>query len=220
MPLALPSEKNLKVLEDASKTFKKLLGFEPIISGGASNLIPLMLKQKVPSYISNVRIGEGIMNGVDAIYKERIPGCFTDCFKLGGEIIELKTKPTTIEGNFRGQAKNVFGEIVKYKEMGLRKRAILNIGKLDTDIKGLIPIDNTIEVIMEFGQKNNIPTYCFEREFDNFSNSRNYALEKLKEVVSELNWNPNDVYHYWIDCDEVMIVDKFKKSLSELSYQF
>ena len=72
--------------------------------------------------------------------------------------------------------------------------------------------DNTIEVIMEFGQKNNIPTYCFEREFDNFSNSRNYALEKLKEVVSELNWNPNDVYHYWIDCDEVMIVDKFKKS--------
>jgi predicted amino acid racemase len=143
----IPSEKNLKILEDASKIFKKLLGFEPIVSGGASNLIPLMLKQKVPSYISNVRIGEGIMIGVDAIYKERIPGCFTDCFKLGGEIIELKTKPTSSEGNFREQAKNVFGEIIKYKETGLRKRAILNIGKLDTDIKGVKPIDDKIEVI-------------------------------------------------------------------------
>ncbi len=72
--------------------------------------------------------------------------------------------------------------------------------------------DNTIEIIKEFGNKYNIPTYCFEREFDNFSNSRNYAIEKLREVVSQLQWDTNKVYHYWIDCDEVMVIDKFKKS--------
>lgn len=143
----IPDENNLRILEDASKIFEKLVGFKPIVSGGASNLIPLMLKKKVPPYITDVRIGEGIMNGVDAIYKERIQGCFTDCFKLCGEIIEIKVKPSSTKGNFRMQTKNIFGEIISSKNQGLRKRAILNIGKLDTDIRGLKALDEKIEII-------------------------------------------------------------------------
>ena len=41
--------------------------------------------------------------------------------------------------------------------------------------------DNTIEVIKKWGETNNIPMYVYERAFDNFENSRNYAMEMVKD---------------------------------------
>jgi glycosyltransferase involved in cell wall biosynthesis len=73
--------------------------------------------------------------------------------------------------------------------------------------------DNTIELIKKFGDNNNIPTYVFSRQFDNFEKSRNFAMDKLREVVKELEWNANDVWGYWFDCDEQLIVNpKFNKN--------
>lgn len=149
----IPDEKNLVVLFKALKVFERLTGRKPIVSGGASNLIPLMLKRKVPNYINHIRIGEGIMIGVDAIYKERIPNCFTDCFTLAGEVIEIKVKGVNnigfqpVDGCSTEKAKNAFGENVSFSKGGLRKRAILNIGRLDTDIKGIKPLNDKIEII-------------------------------------------------------------------------
>lgn len=79
--------------------------------------------------------------------------------------------------------------------------------------------DNTIEIVENFGKENNIPVYSFKREFDNFSNSRNYALDKLIETVDILGWDKNKVYHYWIDCDEVMFIDnRFNKNALNLDF--
>ena len=74
--------------------------------------------------------------------------------------------------------------------------------------------DNTIKLIKEFGEKYDIPTLVVEREFDNFGNSRNYALESLKKYVSEeLKWDLNDTFHIWLDCDEQFeYSEKFDKS--------
>lgn len=73
--------------------------------------------------------------------------------------------------------------------------------------------DGTQDLIKKWGNDNNIPVYVFERPFDNFGSSRNWAMEKLKEVVDELKWDSNDVYGYWIDCDEEIIVNSnFDKS--------
>lgn len=72
--------------------------------------------------------------------------------------------------------------------------------------------DGTQDLIKKWGEENNIPIYLFERSFDNFENSRNYAMEKLIEVVTELGWNLNKVFGYWFDCDEKLIVeDNFDK---------
>jgi hypothetical protein len=67
--------------------------------------------------------------------------------------------------------------------------------------------DGTQDIIKKWGKDNGIPTYVFERPFDNFENSRNHAMEKLREVVNELGWNPNDVHGYWIDCDEQLVIE-------------
>lgn len=73
--------------------------------------------------------------------------------------------------------------------------------------------DNTIDLIKKFGEDNNIPTYVFERTFDDFEKSRNFAMDKLREVVKEIGWNPNDVWGYWFDCDEELVIDpKFDKN--------
>ena len=72
--------------------------------------------------------------------------------------------------------------------------------------------DGTQDIIRKFGEENNIPTYVFERPFDDFEKSRNHAIQKLKEVVAELGWDPNKVHGYWFDCDETLIIDpKFSK---------
>lgn len=73
--------------------------------------------------------------------------------------------------------------------------------------------DGTQDIIRKFGQDNNIPTYVFERPFDDFEKSRNHAMQKLRDVVNELNWNPDDVHGYWFDCDETLMIDeKFNKN--------
>lgn len=87
---------------------------------------------------------------------------------------------------------------------------MLNSAKTITDlivVNDTGSTDGTQDLIKKFGEENNIPTFVFERPFDTFENSRNYAMEMLKEKVNELGWNPNDVHGYWFDCDETLMID-------------
>jgi glycosyltransferase involved in cell wall biosynthesis len=73
--------------------------------------------------------------------------------------------------------------------------------------------DGTQEIIKKWGADNNIPTYVFERPFDDFEKSRNHAMQKLRDVVAELGWNPDQVHGYWCDCDEQVVTQpNFNKS--------
>jgi len=73
--------------------------------------------------------------------------------------------------------------------------------------------DGTQDIIKKFGIDNNIPTYVYERTFDNFENSRNHAMEKLREVVNELAWDAEKVHGYWFDCDETLVMNpRFNKN--------
>jgi glycosyltransferase involved in cell wall biosynthesis len=72
--------------------------------------------------------------------------------------------------------------------------------------------DGTQDLIRKFGENNNIPTFVFDRPFDTFENSRNHAMDMLREKVKDLNWDPEKVHGYWFDCDETIILsDKFDK---------
>lgn len=96
------------------------------------------------------------------------------------------------------------------------------IGKMLNSIKNVADLivvndtgstDGTQDLIRKFGEENNIPTYVFERPFDDFEKSRNHAMQKLREVVQELGWDANKVHGFWVDCDETLVVDpKFDKN--------
>ena len=73
--------------------------------------------------------------------------------------------------------------------------------------------DNTRAIIEQFGQEHQIPTYVFERPFDDFSGSRNFALEKLRSVAADLGWNAHKTFVLWMDCDEKLVIHpSFKKN--------
>ncbi len=73
--------------------------------------------------------------------------------------------------------------------------------------------DGTQDIIKKFGEDNNIPTYVFERPFDDFEKSRTWAMTKLKDVVNELGWDADKVHGFWFDCDETLVISpKFNKS--------
>lgn len=72
--------------------------------------------------------------------------------------------------------------------------------------------DNTIPIIEHFGKAYNIPTFVFERPFDNFCASRNYALDKLKETIDLLGWERETTFGFNCDCDEIVsILPAFNK---------
>jgi len=70
--------------------------------------------------------------------------------------------------------------------------------------------DNTIEVVKNWGIQNNVETHVFEREFDNFENSRNYSIQVARDVTKDRG---NDYWGFWLDADETLeILPNFKKS--------
>jgi glycosyltransferase involved in cell wall biosynthesis len=58
--------------------------------------------------------------------------------------------------------------------------------------------DGTQDVIRKWGEANNIPAFVYDRPFDNFENSRNYAMEMVKDKSE---------YAFWLDADEMMEID-------------
>lgn len=66
--------------------------------------------------------------------------------------------------------------------------------------------DNTIEVIENWGKTNNIETHVIPRTFDNFENSRNFSINKAKEIFLSKN-DGNTYYGFWLDADEQLIID-------------
>lgn len=73
--------------------------------------------------------------------------------------------------------------------------------------------DNTISVIENFCKENNIPFDIYQREFDNFENSRNYAMEMAQGKTD---------YCFWLDSDEVIEIDENfnKNKLNKDIYMF
>lgn len=66
--------------------------------------------------------------------------------------------------------------------------------------------DNSIEIVKNWANDNNIECYISIRPFDNFENSRNESLKKAREIF--LNKNDGATYYgIWIDFDEIMNIE-------------
>ena len=119
--------------EDIERQFKLKLR---VVSGGNSANYNWFSTSKNVGRINNLRIGESIFLGCEALYRKPIPGLFTDAFTLTAEVIESKIKPSAPYGKI-GQ--NAFGKTQVFPNHGQMKRAILNIGLQDVLVAGLTP---------------------------------------------------------------------------------
>lgn len=138
----IPDENNLGKLVSLKNEIQRLFNLElSIISGGNSSSLYMVLNGTIPEGINQLRIGEGIVLGRETAFGNPIPECFNDAFLLKGEIIEIKNKPTVPTGKIGMDA---FGETPEYEDKGIRKRAIIALGRQDINIDGLFPVDENI----------------------------------------------------------------------------
>ncbi len=101
-----------------------------IISGGGTTSFPLVVEKKMPREINHLRMGEGIALGKDLADLWGLDMSFLnkDVFTLRAQIIELKNKPSYPVGEI---FVDCFGNKGVYVDKGIRKRAILGVGKVD-----------------------------------------------------------------------------------------
>ncbi|WP_432664019.1 alanine/ornithine racemase family PLP-dependent enzyme [Wukongibacter baidiensis] len=143
-----PTEKNLsKLCFLAEKIEKKINRRLDIISGGATSSIPLLLDGKMPKKINNLRIGEAIILARDLVdyWGYDMHGMNQDTFILKAQVVELKDKPSHPIGEMFIDA---FGNRPTFTDRGIRKRAILAIGKQDfSSHDQLVPCVKGIEIV-------------------------------------------------------------------------
>lgn len=140
----VPTRTKLEQLVDLTERARKETGLPmPIVSGGNSASLPLV-PDGIPPGVNQLRIGEGILLGRDTIARNLLPGAHPDAFSLNCEIIELQKKPSKPDGEI---ATDAFGNVPVVVDKGIRKRAILAIGRHDIIVEGLTPVDKGAEIL-------------------------------------------------------------------------
>jgi predicted amino acid racemase len=141
----LPSIDNLGLLVELGHIIEKQLGIQiEIISGGGTSTLSLVETHIVPAGVNQLRIGEGILLGTDSTNNRRIPWLCDDAFLLKAEVIELKAKPSVPIGDI---GRDAFGNVPQFSDVGIRKRAILALGKQDVIIEGITPVDENLNIL-------------------------------------------------------------------------
>lgn len=141
----LPDPTNLGVLVQLAAELKRLSLVEcQVISGGNSSSLELLQQGKIPKGINNLRLGEAIILGRETIARRPLPGLFTDAVTLQAVAIEVIEKPTLPTGSI-GQ--DAFGQRPAFTDLGVRRRAILALGRQDVHPEGLLPLEPGVRVL-------------------------------------------------------------------------
>jgi len=144
----LPSVKTLNELVEIAEHIEARLGRElEYISGGATSTLMRVWDGNVPKRINLLRVGEGILLARDLplYYGYECEGMKRDCFRLKAEVIEVKDKPSHPVGEIGVDA---FGHRPEYVDRGMRRRALLGVGKVDYgNPDELFPMEAGIEIL-------------------------------------------------------------------------
>lgn len=113
----------------------------PFISAGSSAILPLLLEGQVPRAVNHFRIGEAVFLGTDLVNGGTLAGLRDDAITLEIEVVEIREKSLVAMGETTSMTPfETFSE--EDTQPGQRGyRAVVTIGQLDTDVRGLTPLD-------------------------------------------------------------------------------
>jgi arginase family enzyme len=142
----VPTRENLSQLEAHAYKVERLTGLRlDWVSGGNSSSLPLLLAGGMPKGINNLRIGEAILQGGrDTFLEQPWDELDSDAFRLSGELLEVKTKPSMPIGQ---SGVDAFGQRPHFTDEGDRLRGIANIGREDVMVEGMTPINPGVRVL-------------------------------------------------------------------------
>jgi len=141
----MPSEENMGRLAAYAQDLEGHLGIRlRYVSGGNSSALTLIASGRMPRGINHMRIGEGILLGRETVKRSPWPGTHQDAFLLNAEVIELKEKPSIPVGE---TSEDAFGRKPVFEDRGEMLRAILNIGREDVDVDGMVTDDERLSIL-------------------------------------------------------------------------
>ncbi|NOZ71956.1 MAG: alanine/ornithine racemase family PLP-dependent enzyme [Chloroflexi bacterium] len=140
-----PTHENTQLLVDVAEEIEHNLGIPlPIISGGNTSSLFLLANDEMPARVNQLRIGEGILRGADPNGRWVLPTPYQDAFSVIAEVIELEAKPSLPEGPILLDA---FGRKPHWQDLGIRQRAVLDLGEQDLYVSGLTPKRPGVNII-------------------------------------------------------------------------
>lgn len=144
----LATKEKLDELVDVAERIEARIGRKlRYISGGATSSLMRVLDGDIPERINMLRCGEGILlaRDLELFYGYDMSFMHQDVYTLKAEVIEVKEKPTHPVGQI---AVDAFGHTPDSVDRGIRKRALLGIGKVDYgSIEDIFPREKGIQVI-------------------------------------------------------------------------
>ncbi|ROO86871.1 putative amino acid racemase [Actinocorallia herbida] len=142
----LPSAENMGRLAGYARRVRAEFGLElPHVTGGNSSSLPFLLAGGMPPGITNLRLGETILQGGrDTFFDEPWDELDRSAFTLEADLLEVKVKPSVPIGETGVDA---FGGRPVFPDRGDRLRGILNVGREDVDVAVLHPVEAGVEVL-------------------------------------------------------------------------
>jgi predicted amino acid racemase len=141
----IPTVENIGMLVDIAERLEERFGIEfEMVSGGNTNSMRLIFSGEMPSKVNNLRIGECILLGRGVVVGEERKNFRNDTFVLKAEVVEVKEKPSIPIGKI---GKDAFGNVPVFEDRGIRRRAIIALGRQDAYPNTLIPEDDGIIVL-------------------------------------------------------------------------
>lgn len=144
----LPSPQNLRDLVQIAREIERRIGRKlEIVSGGATTSLHPMLTGAMPEGINHLRVGEAIMNARDLRDRR---GMDTDFLSphvatLKAEVVEVFSKPSHPIGEIDLDA---FGHKRSYLDRGIRRRALLALGRQDVGyLEDLRPRPSGVQIL-------------------------------------------------------------------------
>lgn len=141
----VPSEENMRRLVELSVVAEQALGLElSWISGINSSGLELIAAGKMPTRVNHARIGEAILLGRETTRRKPWPKTFQDAFVIHAEVLEVKSKPSQPMGK---RSEDAFGGLEQFEDRGNEMRALLNLGREDVDLSGIVPLEPGVDIL-------------------------------------------------------------------------
>ncbi|MHB8070492.1 MAG: alanine racemase [Candidatus Cryosericum sp.] len=109
------------------------------VSTGGTVALTLVEHGTMPASVTQIRVGEALLLGTSTAEGRLIPWLRQDTAVLRAEVIEVQEKQAEPEGLVRADIAGM-GPRLRVSSKGMRRRAVLALGIVDTDLGGLTPM--------------------------------------------------------------------------------
>ena len=141
----VPGKDNMQRLVDLAAEIERGFGLSlEWVSGINSSGLELIDAGHMPGRVNHARIGEAILLGRETTRRRPWPGTWQDAFILQAEVLELKRKPSLPQGKC---SEDAFGRRPQFEDRGEMLRVLLNVGREDVDVNGIVPLDTRLTVL-------------------------------------------------------------------------